>query len=126
MRNYFLYLILSIIFISCSKGIESKGRESSPPPIPIPTPTTTDVYIAGDTVTPSGKIVAVYWKNGVPISLTDGSKEESLATSIFVSGRDVYVAGVKDSSGIGVATYWKNGSPIHLTASSFSSTATSI
>ena len=52
---------------------------------------------------------AVYWDNGVAHVLD--SVEYSCASSIAVSGQDVYVAGYKISSGSNerIAVYWKNG-----------------
>jgi hypothetical protein len=83
---------------------------------------TTDVYIAGY-VNPSLPI-AGYWKNGVPVALSDGSKT-AVAYAVTVSGADVYVAGYEadgDSyvTNLGVidryrvAKLWKNGTTIRL------------
>jgi len=53
---------------------------------------------------------AMYWANGVPINLGEG-----FATSIFVSGNDVYVSGIiNDGSVYGSAVYWKNGKLVFL------------
>ncbi len=64
-----------------------------------------DVYVAGW----DGEH-AVYWKNGIVTSLTDGFDGMAAANSIFVSGSDVYVAGdVYPEDKMVNATYWKNG-----------------
>lgn len=51
-----------------------------------------------------GNSIATYWKNGVPVSLTDGSKE-GYAYGICLSGTDVYIGGNDGGTGM----YWKNG-----------------
>ena len=58
-----------------------------------------NVFIAGSD---SG---AVYWKNNSEVRLSGDN-----ATSIFVSGNDVYIAGTHDSK----AVYWKNGTEVAL------------
>jgi hypothetical protein len=61
--------------------------------------------------------VATYWKNGVPIELTDATAL-SIAYSIFVTGADVYVAGFACQTlapNCAIATYWKNGVQVQLT-----------
>lgn len=66
-----------------------------------------DVYLVGASATGQ----ATYWKNGVPTYLTGG-----VARSIFIDGKDVYVAGNSaDANGNSVVTYWKNGVATHLT-----------
>lgn len=71
----------------------------------------TDLYLAGYNIdTVSHHNVAAYWKNGVVIPLSDGSADAQ-ATSILLSGTDIYVAG-KDGDR---AVYWKNQLPVYLT-----------
>jgi hypothetical protein len=68
--------------------------------------------------------VAKYWKNGVAISLTDGT-EHAYANSIVLVGGDVYVAGSESDGELllfdplnerhaYIAKYWKNGQAINL------------
>ena len=74
-----------------------------------------DVYVAGVSATMNGTGVATYWKNGVPIKLTDSSGY-SEANAIAIKGSDVYVAGViVDIKGVSTAVYWKNGVITKLT-----------
>jgi hypothetical protein len=93
-------------------GIASQGR---------------DVYIVGYTNSAiSGHTVAAYWKNGIQTALTDGTIA-SFATSIAVSGSDIYAAGwIIKPTGYMAACYWKNGIITNLTDNSISSSAAAI
>ncbi len=84
-----------------------------------------DVYVAGwmnkttqtDPTHTLHTQVAVYWKNGVPVELTRGTAP-ALATSVFVDGNDIYVAGLACENlapDCGLASYWINGAQVQLT-----------
>ncbi len=85
-----------------------------------------DVYVAGDEsisaflTTNINNNNAIFWKNGIVTNLTNNNNgnEYGYASSVFVSGNDVYVAGGTDDSISGTkpkATFWKNGVPTYLT-----------
>lgn len=74
-----------------------------------------DVYVAGyeqENYSGGGKTFAKYWKNGVPVKL---SNENSNAISIAIFDGDVYVAGWEHDGDNDVAKYWKNGVAVSLT-----------
>ncbi len=99
---------LSIMML-CIAALYSCNKNNS-----APSNTKVDVYVAGYEANSSNNNVAKYWKNGAPVSLTDGSNS-AVATSVFVSGNDVYVAGHEyNAAGNNVAGYWKNGTRIIL------------
>ena len=66
----------------------------------------TGVYVAGSM---NGN--AVYWKDGKMVTLSVG--QYGAASSIFLSGYDVYVSG-SPGNRTDEAVYWKNGAPIKL------------
>ena len=67
-----------------------------------------NVYLAGWRSYPPNNEVATYWKNGVLTDLTDGSRYIT-ATSIAVTGTDVYIGGNQFINNHFIALYWKNG-----------------
>ena len=93
-----------------------------------------DTYMTGWGV-PS---IATYWKNENPIRLTPPYSPPALnilatATSIAVSGNDVYVSGAQQEqlSPVGgwsnmIAEYWKNGNQVKLTDASKNTYTSSI
>jgi len=87
-----------------------------------------DVYVAGYQVTGSYSTgaTAIYWKNGVPVYLTDSISGTSVARSIFVSGNDVYIAGYQNINGYARAIIWKNGVPTTLTTGAIASEANAV
>jgi hypothetical protein len=58
--------------------------------------------------------VATFWNDGQAVVLGAGT-DPSYATSIAVSGTDIYAAGVEGNGTNDVAKYWKNGAPVDLT-----------
>jgi uncharacterized protein YjdB len=74
-------------------------------------------YVAGFEADAQGTDVARLWTNdpNQPQFLSDGSRDEQ-ATSVHVSGGNVYVAGFeRNGDGRTVAKLWINGSPMSLT-----------
>jgi hypothetical protein len=89
------------------------GGSANPPATAATAP---DVYVAGVVYNNqnNNNSIATYWKNGVAVSL-GGFTLGSSASSIAVSGSDIYVAGVGSNGGQDIATYWKNGVSVPLT-----------
>ncbi len=75
-----------IIFTSCKKDI--------PPIFKHGGSGNAHVYVAGYESNGTNN-VAKYWIDGQEIKLSDGTSS-AFATSIFVSGNDVYIAGSED------------------------------
>lgn len=85
-----------------------------------------DVYVAGyeqEDYYGSGKQFAKYWKNGVPVKLSNAS---SGATGITVFGNDVYVSGWENNGTHLVSKYWKNGVPVNVGNNTLTSTGSAI
>lgn len=74
-----------------------------------------DVYVAGGS-DPNNNYQAVGWKNGASLNLISATGS-SFASSIVVSGADVYVVGDQQAGNTAItsATVWKNGAPTYLT-----------
>lgn len=88
--------------------------------------TGSDIHIAGDISSSAGfgPGWGVYWKNGVPVQLTE--TVHSSAKSIAVVGNDVYIAGeIQDNNRQPHAAYWKNGVAVILEPN-FNSSANAI
>ena len=96
-----------------------------------------DVYVAGARYLGNSTILkATYWKNGNPVDITDGIHTGSAkASAIFISGSDVYVAGVEDVRDPGTGglineapRLWKNGIsvPLNTPANSIFNSVSSI
>jgi hypothetical protein len=81
-----------------------------------------DVYAVGTEINTSNNRVPKLWKNGIATNLSSGTIDGN-ANSVFVSGTDVYVAGMQPYFN---ATFWKNGIATNLIAGTNSSTASSV
>ena len=75
-----------------------------------------DIYIVGSQTerTNSANYKPIFWKNGVRQPLLNGGKDIGGATSVFVMGTDVYVAGMVSIGSKSAACVWKNGVPQYL------------
>lgn len=102
-----------VVFIACNK------HKSTLPETSIFPDSTADVYIAGyygDSITwtvNSVRFRAMYWKNGNPVVLTDGTYEAK-ALSVEISGNDVYVVGWEFKNNTYIPMCWKNGVSLTL------------
>ena len=94
-----------------------------------------DVYVAGWATDTLGYVYAAYWKNGTATYLNASFTnalpltQQYRATSVYISGSDVYVAGYTgydQTKGIAAAVYWKNGALTKLTDGSTRATTNSI
>ncbi|HTQ28589.1 MAG TPA: hypothetical protein VMI35_10690 [Puia sp.] len=106
-RVKFIWAIL--ILASCKKDTQSGPS----------------IYVSGSVtnfIGPYSDGNALQWVNGNTTNLQKISTY-GLANSIFVSGTDVYVAGVQAVNGTSLATYWKNGEPVVLSDSNATKSA---
>src|SRR5450432_2095726 len=71
-----------------------------------------DVYVGGSGISlTSNHQTAQYWKNGIPVILSDGKKNETTC-GIIVSGSDIYLAGNQSTDSSAFPEYWKNGTSV--------------
>jgi hypothetical protein len=106
--------------------ITVNGISAPPPDFTVLSPDSADIYIGGSGISPAtNHQTAQYWKNGVPVVLSDGTKNESTC-GIFVSGSDIYFAGNEVSSTSSFPKYWKNGIPFIINDSLGTATAITV
>src|ERR1700722_2638732 len=113
-KQFFLLVLFVAEIYSCKKNINDNPLQNA----------MVSVYVAGAEANGTD-FVAEYWKNGVSVLLSAGSKYAE-TTSIFISGNDVYVSGNESNGTNSIAKYWKNGNPVILTDGSDNGDARSI
>jgi hypothetical protein len=88
-----------------------------------------DLYVAGFAKTVQDKLYPVIWKNGAPQPLAAGDRQGA-AYRVFVSGKDVYVAGIDgfdgETAATAVAALWKNGTRQNLSGNNALSAARTV
>jgi hypothetical protein len=95
MINKIFFFALSIIIISGCKKNDTNNK-------PVHTKA---VYMAGAKM---GTIYqAMYWKDGIAKVLSDG-EHDAIATSMVISGNDLYIGGFENNGSNYIAKYWKN------------------
>lgn len=86
-----------------------------------------NLHAVGFHMNSKGVLSAVYWKNSTPVFLTDSTESVfSVATSIAISGNDVYISGYTQKEGKEIAVYWKNQEITELTQGLTHANATDI
>ena len=125
MNTKYIALILIILaFAACKKTSVTPNNPIAPvtPAVKMDT----DVYVSGYITANNGKIVPVYWKNGIMTKLTDSSLNVT-GGKILINGKDVYMTGeITSASDHGVAVYWKNGVMTQLNDGSYDAYASDI
>lgn len=115
MKYSFIVVVLaaSCFTLSCKK-------DNNTPPSPPPTPVSfSGVYIAGleravSVIPQTGHTVAKYWKDGVPVILSDSTRDAGIY-DIVVTDNAVYCCGFEqDKNFVTRAKYWVNGKGIEL------------
>jgi hypothetical protein len=116
-------LTLTLFSLACNTSVEFIPEEIS---VIIPVnDEPRDVYVAGIKKTNIvGNQNPMLWNKRIETILTSNNTSETGATSVFVSGTDVYVAG--HDRNYYIARYWKNGIPVDLTDSQNGGQANSI
>jgi hypothetical protein len=122
LNTYLLLLLvitsLNLIISSCGKSnVKPKNTDTTKKDTTVKTTGGPDIYVAGyetlHTDFDQYFKVAKVWKNGVATALTNptGTNDigDAVANSVFVSGKDVYVAGWIFDKDNFYATLWKNG-----------------
>ena len=98
-NSLILLLIISILLaLSCEKNPVGDNSEVN-----------YDIFVAG-----LDNHRACYWKNGTKVSL---SSLVSYATSIAISGTDIFIAVCESNNTTTNACYWKNDTKISLSSS---------
>jgi hypothetical protein len=109
-RAIFVLSTVYLLLMAGGCGSSNSGGETTPTPAPNREPI---VYVAGSWETRTGSIPS-YWTDGVRTDLSvtgeyNNGYTGGAASSIVVSGSDIYVAG-----NVGVPCYWKNGARTDL------------
>jgi hypothetical protein len=86
-----LFLLTVLVFASCKKTDNGESHST--------------VYISGNEKA-GDHTVALYWKNGIAVKLSDGSTSE-YSSGIAVSGKNVYVSGANFTGNNEIAHYYQ-------------------